>query len=53
MRRTDQDQVLFEISKLTDEIIRLQDKQECEGLSNYEYHTLKAKQNKLRALRRM
>ena len=50
--RTEQDQIMFDISKLTEEIVRLQNKQEAEGLSNYEWHTLKGKQKDLKDLRR-
>ena len=50
--RTEQDQIMFEFSELTDEIIRLQDKRDSVGLSEWEYQTLKMKQKELREKRR-
>lgn len=50
--RTEQDQIMFEFGELTDEIIRLQDKRDSVGLSEWEYQTLKMKQKELREKRR-
>lgn len=46
------DEALYEKEKLEREIIRLQDKRDAEGLSEWEYQTLKMRQKQLRDLRR-
>lgn len=51
--RAEQDQILNDMRLLTDDIIRLQTKQDAQGLSEWEFKTLQMKQNKLSYLRRM
>jgi hypothetical protein len=46
------DEALYEKERLEQEIIRLQDKRDAEGLSEWEYQTLKMRQKQLRDLRR-
>jgi len=46
-----QDSILFEMSITETEIRRLEDKEQTEGLSNPEYHTLTMLKRKLKRLR--
>ena len=48
-----QDSILFEMSITETEIRRLEDKEQTEGLSNPEYHTLTMLKRKLKRLRSM